>query len=201
MDTERNAEFLDAIKRKLNPQRLHHSLCVAESARELAMQYGADPDKAYTAGLVHDIMKNTPPDDMLKFFCDNGIMLTKTQRQSPKTWHAIAAEASSRSRLHVTDEDILTAVRYHTTGRADMTCLEKVVFIADFVSADRDYPEVEHMRATAHRSLEEAIVEGLQFTITELVEAAALVDPDSIGAYNDAVLAVQGRCQKLENRN
>ena len=57
------------------------------------------------------------------------------------------------------------------------------------------------MRATAKRSLEEAIVEGLQFTITELVEAAALVDPDSIGAYNDAVLAVQGRCQKLENRN
>ena len=201
MDTERNAEFLDAIKRKLNPQRLHHSLCVAESARELAMQYGADPDKAYTAGLVHDIMKNTPPDDMLKFFCDNGIMLTKTQRQSPKTWHAIAGEAYLRRRLHVTDEDILTAVRYHTTGRADMTCLEKVVFIADFVSADRDYPEVEHMRATAQRSLEEAIVEGLQFTITELVEAAALVDPDSIGAYNDAVLAVQGRCQKLENRN
>ena len=201
MDTERNAEFLDAIKRKLNPQRLHHSLCVAESARELAVQYGADPEKAYTAGLVHDIMKNTPPDDMLKFFCDNGIMLTKTQRQSPKTWHAVAGEAYLRSRLHVTDEDILTAVRYHTTGRADMTCLEKVVFIADFVSADRDYPEVEHMRATAKRSLEEAIVEGLQFTITELVEAAALVDPDSIGAYNDAVLAVQGRCQKLENRN
>ncbi len=201
MDTERNAEFLEAIKAKLNPQRLHHSLCVAESARELATQYGADVEKAYTAGLVHDIMKNTPPDDMLKFFRDNGIMLTKTQRKSPKTWHAVAGEAYLRNVLHVTDEEILTAVRYHTTGREGMTKLEKVVFIADFISADRDYPGVEHMRETAKRSLEEAIVEGLQFTIAELVEAAAPVDRDSIDAYNDAVLAVQSRGQKLENRN
>ena len=75
------------------------------------------------------------------------------------------------------------------------------MFIADFISADRDYPGVEHMRETAKRSLEEAIVEGLQFTIAELVEAAAPVDRDSIDAYNDAVLAVQSRGQKLENRN
>ena len=77
-----------------------------------------------------------------------------------------------------------------------MTTLEKVVFIADFISEDRDYPGVDHMRETAARSLEEAIAEGLQFTVRELLCAARPVDPDSIGAYNDAVLSLSERSEQ-----
>ena len=196
MDTKRNAEFLEVLQTKLDAYRLHHSLCVAESARTLAARYGANEEKAYTAGLVHDVMKNTPPEDLLNFLTDNGIMLTAARRASPKTWHAIAGEAYLRTVLHMTDEEILSAVRYHTTGRAGMTTLEKVVFIADFISEDRDYPGVDHMRETAARSLEAAIVEGLQFTVRELLCAARPVDPDSIGAYNDAVLSLSERSEQ-----
>ncbi len=192
MDTQRNAEFLEEIKKRLNPDRLYHSLNVADEAKKLAKHYGADEQKAFTAGLLHDILKNTPDSELLQYFERNGIMLTETERASRKTWHAMAGADFLRRELHVTDEDILSAVRWHTTGRAGMTLLDKVLFIADFISADRDYPGVERMREKAYVSLEDAMLEGLQFTINELVENAWPVHEDSIRAYNELVINRKG---------
>lgn len=192
MDTQRNAEFLEEIKKRLNPDRLYHSLNVADEAKKLAKHYGADEQKAFTAGLLHDILKNTPDSELLQYFERNGIMLTETERASRKTWHAMAGADFLRRELHVTDEDILSAVRWHTTGRAGMTLLDKVLFIADFISADRDYPGVDRMREKAYVSLEDAMLEGLQFTINELVENAWPVHEDSIRAYNELVINRKG---------
>lgn len=192
MDTQRNAEFLEEIKKRLNPDRLYHSLNVADEAKKLAKHYGADEQKAFTAGLLHDILKNTPDSELLQYFERNGIMLTETERASRKTWHAMAGADFLRRELHVTDEDILSAVRWHTTGRAGMTLLDKVLFVADFISADRDYPGVERMREKACVSLEDAMLEGLQFTINELVENAWPVHEDSIRAYNELVINRKG---------
>lgn len=192
MDTQRNAEFLEEIKKRLNPDRLYHSLNVADEAKKLAKHYGADEQKAFTAGLLHDILKNTPDSELLQYFERNGIMLTETERASRKTWHAMAGADFLRRELHVTDEEILSAVRWHTTGRAGMTLLDKVLFIADFISADRDYPGVERMREKAYVSLEDAMLEGLQFTINELVENAWPVHEDSIRAYNELVINRKG---------
>ena len=185
MDTERNAEFLEEIKKHLNPDRLYHSLNVADEAKKLALHYGADEKKAFTAGLLHDILKNTPPADLLKFFADNGIMLTKTEQISPKTWHAIAGEVYCERVLGVRDREILSAIRYHTTARAGMTLLEKVIFIADFISADRDYDGVDRMREKAYVSLECAMEEGLQFTLEELAHNGWAMHEDSVDAYNE----------------
>ncbi len=192
MDTQRNAEFLEEIKKRLNPDRLYHSLNVADEAKKLAKHYGADEQKAFTAGLLHDILKNTPDSELLQYFERNGIMLTETERASRKTWHAMTGADFLRRELHVTDEDILSAVRWHTTGRAGMTLLDKVLFVADFISADRDYPGVERMREKAYVSLEDAMLEGLQFTINELVENAWPVHEDSIRAYNELVINRKG---------
>lgn len=192
MDTQRNAEFLEEIKKRLNPDRLYHSLNVADEAKKLAKHYGADEQKAFTAGLLHDILKNTPDSELLQYFERNGIMLTETERASRKTWHAMAGADFLRRELHVTDEDILSAVRWHTTGRAGMTLLDKVLFVADFISADRDYPGVDRMREKAYVSLEDAMLEGLQFTINELVENAWPVHEDSIRAYNELVINRKG---------
>ena len=185
MDTERNAEFLEEIKKHLNPDRLYHSLNVADEAKKLALHYGADEKKAFTAGLLHDIMKNTAPADLLKFFEDNGIMLTKTEQISPKTWHAIAGAVYCARVLGVTDTEILSAIRYHTTGRAGMTLLDKVIFIADFISADRAYDGVERMREKAYITLESAMEEGLQFTLEELAHNGWAIHEDSVAAYNE----------------
>ncbi|MEZ3497872.1 MAG: bis(5'-nucleosyl)-tetraphosphatase (symmetrical) YqeK [Lachnospiraceae bacterium] len=190
MDTERNAEFLEEIKKHLQPERLYHSINVAEEAKKLALHYGADPEKAYTAGLLHDILKNTPDTELLNFFRENGIILTRTEQVSRKTWHAIAGEAYCRLKLSVTDSEILSAIRWHTTARAGMTLLDKVIFIADFISSDRDYDGVERMREKAYLSLESAMLEGLQFTLAELIENGWAVHEDSLAAYNElAVIA------------
>lgn len=195
MDTERNAEFLEELKKHLQPARLYHSINVAEEAKKLALCYGADPEKAYTAGLLHDIMKNTPDSELLNFFRENGIILTRTERVSRKTWHAIAGEAYCRLVLSVTDREILSAIRWHTTARAGMTLLDKVIFIADFISADRDYDGVERMREKAYVSLEDAMREGLQFTLTELIENGWAVHEDSLAAYNElAISAAEKGC-------
>lgn len=192
MDTERNDEFLEELKKHLCPDRLHHSLCVAQSARELAVRYGADAQKAYTAGLLHDIMKNESDEALLHFFRENGIILTTTERHSRKTWHAMAGALYCERKLHVQDAEILSAIRWHTTGRAGMTLLDKVVFLADFISADRDYPGVERMREKAEVSMEAALLEGLQFTIQELVSRRRPVHEDSVRAYNELVCNRKG---------
>ena len=90
--------------------------------------------------------------------------------------------------LHIDDPEILNAIRYHTTGRAHMTLLEKVLFVADFTSSDRDYPGVEDIRKAARKSLLEAMLSGMTYTIQDLTERRLAIHPDTIAAYNEAVL-------------
>lgn len=189
MDTGRNKEFVEEIKKKLSEYRFYHSLNVADEAKRLALKYGADPEKAYTAGLVHDIMKDTPKNEQLKLFEKYNIKLTPVELESPKTWHAMSGEAYLRNELNVTDEEILKAVRYHTTARAGMSLLEKVLYVADYTSAERNYDDVDVMREKADRSLEEAMLYGLQFTINEMVAEGRAVHPDSIHAYNEVAIS------------
>lgn len=173
------------LRKKLGSYRLHHSFCVAESARMLAEHYGYDPDRAYTAGLLHDVMKDTDKKQMLAFMGKAGVCLTEAELHNPKLWHAMAGEAFLRTELHIANEDILRAVRYHTTGRGGMTLLEKIIYIADYISADRAYDGVEKMRALAENSLESAMMFGLTFTISELCAKEQVIHPDSVDCYNE----------------
>lgn len=189
LDTQRNEEFIAAIRGKLRSERFAHSLNVAQEARRLAQKYGADPEKAYTAGILHDIMKNSPPEEQLAVLEQAGAVLTADERANPKLWHAMAGEAYARTALQVKDADILRAIRYHTTARAGMSVLEKVLYIADFISADRDYNGVEEMRAAAGVSLEAAMLKGMRFCITDLVQSGQVIHTDSVEAYNEIIIA------------
>lgn len=185
MDTERNSEFLDILKEKLTPSRLYHSICVAEQAQHLAEKFGADTEKAYTAGLIHDIMRYEPPEEMLKLIDSDGkYKLTPLERKITVTLHAVAGEVYLRTVLGVTDEEILSAVRYHTTGKEDMTLLEKIIYVADLTSEDRDYPDVAEVRETAELSLEKATLRGLSFTIESNVQKNKPIHIDTVKAYN-----------------
>lgn len=192
MDTQRNSEFFDEIKKRLSQRRFYHSLNVAYEAAHLAEYYGADPEKAFTAGLLHDIMKETDDKEQLKIISDNGIILTKTEQNSKKTWHQLSGAIFIEKYLGVQDKDIISAVRYHTTARANMSLLEKVLYIADYISADRDYPDVGVMREKAYKRLEEAMLYGLQFTIIEMIKKGLPVHADSLSAYNDISVFMKG---------
>lgn len=199
MDTERNEEFVEEIKKRLSEYRFYHSLNVADEARRLAKKYGADEDKAFTAGLIHDIMKDTDYKTQREIIEKYSHKMTPTELANPKIWHAMSGEAFLRHGLNVTDGEILSAVRYHTTARENMSLLEKVLYIADYTSAERNYPDVDVIREKAERSLEEAILYGLSFTIKECVDSGAVIHPDSILAYNEVAIFEKEKAGKDEN--
>lgn len=181
-------DYKAIIKPLLSEKRYRHSMCVSEEAARLAKKYGANEKKAAIAGILHDIMKDVPRDEQMKMMTRFDIVLTDVERSAQKLWHAMLGAAYLENELHVTDNDIINAVRYHTTGRADMTLLEQVLFIADFTSSDRDYNGVEDLRKAADTSLEQAMVEGITFTIKDLAQSYKPIHPDTIAAYNQVVL-------------
>lgn len=181
-------EYKAIIKPFLSEKRYYHSVCVAHAAAELANKYGADVQKAQTAGILHDIMKDLPPEKQLARMEQYGIRLTPVERSAQKLWHAMLGAAYLKNELHIEDPEILDAVRYHTTGRMNMTLLDKILFMADFISADRDYPGVEDLRKAAKKSLEEAIIAGFSYTICDLAQGRKPIHPDTIAAYNQTAL-------------
>ena len=179
--------YLRDIRRRLGDYRYRHSLCVAESAKVLAVRYGGDPGAAYAAGILHDVWKEASKEESLAFFRSHGVTLTAVEAASPMLWHAMAGAIYIRE-TYDPGEEIVSAVRWHTTGRAGMTLAEKILFTADFISEDRDYPGVEDMRRRAEVSLTCAMAEGLRFTINDLSEQGRAIHPDTLFAYNEIIL-------------
>ncbi len=177
----------EILKENLKEKRYIHSLCVADEAKRLALKYGADSEKAYLAGLVHDITKNKDTEEQLHFFSEFGIMLDDITKNSEKLWHAVTGAAYIETVLGITDKEILSAVRYHTTAKADMTVLEKVLYLADFTSADRDYSDVDVMRKLVDISLMDAMEYALSYTINELTDKKKQIHPDTLAAYNETM--------------
>ncbi len=175
-------------KARMGEKRFTHSENVADEAEKLAEIYGADKDKAKLAGILHDITKETPNEEQLQIIRQNGIILTKMQLSSPKLWHSISGAAFIESELKIKDEDIINAVRYHTSGRAGMSLLEKIIFVADFTSEERSYDGVEIMRKKSRKSLEEAMYFGLSFTLSDLIKRERTIEPNAVACYNDIIL-------------
>ena len=183
----KNDALLKDIRERLSDFRYIHSLGVAESAVYLAEKYGYDKEEAYTAGLAHDVLKELSKEEFLAFFEKEEIALSDVEKSAKKLWHAMAGARYIEKNYGFSDE-IITAVRYHTTGRAGMGLLEKILFIADFISSDRNYNGVEDMRERAEISLEYAMEEGLRFTIEDLARECRPIHPDTIACYNEILI-------------
>lgn len=180
-----NEQYAEILRGRLTPKRYRHSLAVAEQAVHLAKLYGADPDKAYTAGLLHDILKDTDGDSQLQIFKRFDILLDAVEKNAPKLWHAHAGAVFLEHILGIHDADILAAVRYHTTGRAGMSRLEEVLYLADFTSADRDYPDVDVLREITERDKNAAMLYALEYTVDDLRENGREVHPDTLACLKE----------------
>ncbi len=171
------------IKDRLTEKRYHHSLCVADEAVRLADRYGADKQKAYLAGLLHDVLKDTSNNEQLKFAKEFGIMLSDLEISAPKLYHSLIGCEYVKRILGINDEEIYGAIKYHTTAKADMTLLEKVIYLADYTSLDRDYNGVEMMREAVEKGLQPALKEALDFTVSDLRSRNVPVHPDTLAAW------------------
>lgn len=176
------------IKGRMGEKRYIHSVNVAKQAQKLAKIYGCDEEKAMTAGILHDVTKETPFDEQLKIITEGGIILDEIEKLSQKLWHPISGSVYIQKYLDINDADIINAIRFHTTGRSNMSLLEKIIFVADFTGDERNYDGVDIMREKALRSLEEAMIYGLQFTIQDLSSRALTIHPNALSCYNELIL-------------
>lgn len=181
-------EYVQIIKERLNEKRYIHSLNVAKEARCLADRYGADSDKAYLAGLLHDICKNDSEEKMLQIFSEFGIILDNVQRASKKLWHAIAGAAYIEHVLGIKDRELIDAVRYHTTARENAALMDKILYIADYVSEERDFDGVEKLRSDLKTGLELCYKNALALSVADLCAEHRPIHPDTFYAYNSALL-------------
>ena len=183
-------EYDALLRGRLTPKRYKHSLNVMERAVELYKIYVSDPNKAELAGLIHDVEKNTSSKIMLHSLENSGILLTDADWLLPQLWHGICGYLYARDALHIQDEDVLNAVRYHVTGRAEMSLLEKVVYVADLTSAERDFDGAKALRKLADKDLDEAIFRSQQFVLEGLVKKGVPLHPDSLACYNAFALKI-----------
>ena len=176
--------YIDLIKSCLSEYRFNHSINVAKRARELARIYGLDEEKAYLAGILHDITKETDYSLQEEYMNNVGIIPTELEKNNKKVYHQMSGAAYVKNALNIDDEDILGAIRFHTTGHADMTDFEMLIYLADLTSEERAYPDVDTVRVLADKSLLEAMLYALRFTIRDLAGKNSLIHPDTLHCYN-----------------
>lgn len=188
-------KYRQLAQNALQEKRFRHTLGVVDAAQKLAMHYGVSVRKAVIAAFLHDITKEESVDQQLQYCVEFGILLSDFESNSPKLLHALTAAGYAEHRLHVTDPEILSAVRYHTTGRRDMTALEKVTYLADFIEVNRDFPGVEKVRAVAYDGLDKAMIAALSNTICEVAGKLSLLHPDTVECYNQLIMYEKGAAQ------
>lgn len=186
IDREKISRYL---KENLSEKRYRHSLGVADEAVKLARCYHSDEDKAYLSGLVHDCAKEIPADDARRLLTDKyGIALDPVTRYTPKLLHGPLGACMAQSDFGICDAEILDAIKFHTTAKADMSVLTKILYIADYIEPNRDFEGVDELRTLAYESIDDAIITGLDYTVQELVSEGFMLHPDTVHARNFLLL-------------
>ncbi len=191
-------QSIDLIKhtmlQRLGEARYGHCLRTAETARALAERFGADRDKAYLAGLLHDCAKAYDGSRILEIVQSMGLKLTRAQEAQPyELLHGQAGAHVARTEYGVEDRDVLQAIYRHQCAAEDMTVLDNVVRLADATEPARSGQRVERMRELALHSLEEALLVGLCTNLETFIEHRVFIEPGTAIYYNALVAALQDR--------
>ena len=150
---------------RLSERRYGHTLRVADTAGDLARVHGLDEDRARLAALLHDAARETGPEEFLRLADEWELSVGEPERQSPKLLHGPVAAELARRELGIEDEEVLEAVRAHTTGKPCMGPLALALYVADKIEPAREYPSVERLRALAREDLRAAATESLRRAI------------------------------------
>ncbi len=162
----------------LKPNRVKHVLGCRDTAVELARQYGADETDAARAALLHDITKALDGPLQLTLCRAYGTILDAFSAQNPKTLHALTGSIVARQ-VFGENKAVVDAIRSHTTGKANMNLLEKILYVADYMEPNRDFPGVEHLRSLAYSDIDKALKSGLEMTLDMLRRQGREISPES----------------------
>ena len=175
----------------IGEKRFKHSLRVAETAVKLADNYGLDPKKAFLAGLIHDCAKYNEEAYIKKYNIDFSIYPVSSIKD-PVLHSFLGAEVAKKV-YNIYDRDVLKAIEYHTTGRPDMSDLEKIIFIADAIEPARDFEGIDKIRKLAFENLNKAMLNLLDSNIIFLIGKKALINPLSFEARNYLIEEKNGK--------
>ena len=170
-----------AVKGLLKENRVAHVLGCRDTAVELAKRWGADETDAARAALLHDITKALDGPLQLTLCKEYGILLGAFSKQNPKTLHALTGSLVAQ-RIFGENDAVVSAIRHHTTGKADMNLLQKIIYVADYMEPNRDFPGVEKLRQLAFTDIDAALRLGLEMTINMLKEQGREISPESMDA-------------------
>ena len=166
------------VVRLLKPSRVNHVLGCRDTAIALAKHWGANEVDAARAGLLHDITKALDGAHQLTLAGEYGIILSAFQQKNPKTLHALTGSLVAEAMFGENDA-VVQAIRHHTTGKADMNLLEKIIYVADYMEPNRDFPGVEKLRELAFTDLDAALKLGLTMTLELLKKQGSEISPES----------------------
>lgn len=172
------AELEQVVIRLLNPNRVAHVLGCRDTAVALAKRWGADVTDAARAGILHDITKALDGPLQLTVCAEYGKILGEFSRKYPRTLHALTGSMVAE-RIFGENEAVVSAIRSHTTGKADMNLLETIIYVADYMEPNRSFPGVEQLRELAFSDLTAALKLGLEMTLEHLKEQGNEVSPES----------------------
>jgi predicted HD superfamily hydrolase involved in NAD metabolism len=184
MESER---LKSEVAGRLPAGRYQHVLRVTETAMILADRFGENKEKAETAALLHDVAKAMPKEELRRIVQSEGDPAAVLGFHH-ELWHGPAGAVITRDEFGIRDADILAAVRFHTTGRAGMSRLEKIIFIADMIEPGRDFPGADQLRAAAAQSLDSALTACSAHNLKYLASVRAAIHPDTLRCYNDSLL-------------
>lgn len=181
---EQIIKFRKRLKAKLPPMRYEHSLSVSFTCMALAMRYGYDLQKAELAGLLHDCAKRYSDSELMEKCSRHGITLTEGEKNAPAVIHAVYGAWMAEHKYGIADEEILSAIRCHTTGKPEMSTLDKILYIADYIEPRRDKAaNLPQIRRLAFQDLDKTMYAILSGTLAYLEEKGASIDPMTRLAY------------------
>lgn len=171
------------LSNKLSKKRFIHTLGVVNSAMYLAKKYGANIEDAHLAALLHDCAKEIPLLEMRDLVVD--LPCDQDMLHSGALLHGLAGMVLANTQYGVTNPDILEAIRVHTTGKENMSKLDKIIFLADYIEPNRKFPGVNDIRLAAEQSLDAGVLCGFDMTIRHLIDSGDSIYPLTILSRND----------------
>lgn len=182
--TKQIAYIDDKLKEKLDKKRYLHTVSVAHTASCMAMRYGEDPYRAYLAGLLHDNAKCISHDKKMSLCAKYGLSVNDIEQNNPDLLHAKLGSVLAEKKYGITDPEILSAITFHTTGKPDMSVLEKIIYVADYIEIRRKpLPMLDEIRKMAFTDLDRCVLLILESTLAYLNEKQTAVDSITTETY------------------
>ncbi|MEN8906350.1 MAG: bis(5'-nucleosyl)-tetraphosphatase (symmetrical) YqeK [Clostridiales bacterium] len=184
--------IIGELKERLSNKRFNHSIGVMNAAEKLAIRYNGNVEKAKLAGLLHDYAKELTKSEFKKYINEFELYKIIDINESVFIFHGLISAKLVSQKYNINDYEILEAISWHTTGKANMSLLEKIVYVADLIEENRNFQDIDFFRKLAFENLERSIIYSCNIVVKKLIDNNSLINKNTIEARNYLILKEKG---------